>query len=284
MDIDIRRGEVRGLIGENGSGKSTFSSIVAGAQKEDSGEFFVEGKPYKPRNMVDAQNHGVSMIIQEMGTIPGITVASNIFAGRLGQFKKNGFLDWKRINKEANKILNEIGAPEIDAEVSIDSLDFENQKIVEIARAMVNNPELLIIDETTTALATKGRTIIYKLIEKMHKENKAVFFISHDLDELMTICNTITVLRDGVVIDTLQKEQMNVELMRNLMVGRELIGSYYRPDFDGTCSDEVLFEARQISLRPHFKNINITLHKGEILGLGGLSDCGCMKLEKCCLV
>lgn len=280
VDIDVRRGEIRGLIGENGSGKSTFSSIIAGAQNADSGEFFVDGKPYKPLNMVDAQNHGVSMIIQEMGTIPKITVASNIFAGRLGQFKKMGFLDWKRINQEADKILAEIGVPEIRGDMPIDRLNFEDRKIVEIARAMVNSPNLLIIDETTTALATKGRAIIYKLIEKMHTEDKAVLFISHDLDELMTVCNTITVLRDGVVIDTLAKEQMSVELMRDLMVGRELIGSYYRPDFDGSCPEEVLLEARQISLRPYFQNIDIKLHKGEILGLGGLSDCGMHEIGK----
>lgn len=274
FDIDIRRGDVRGLIGENGSGKSTFSSIVAGAQKMDEGQFFLEGKPYDPQNMVDAQSHGISMVIQEMGTIPKITVAANIFAGRLEQFGRMGFLDWGRIRREANAILDEIGAPEIRADMPINSLNFEDRKIVEIARAMSTNPSLLIIDETTTALATKGRAIVYRLIERMHRENKAVLFISHDLDELMEVCNAITVLRDGKLIDTLDREQMGVERMRLLMVGRELQGSYYRDDFDGTCSDEVLLKAEHISLRPYFQNISIALHKGEILGLGGLSDCG----------
>lgn len=280
VDIEIQRGEIRGLIGENGSGKSTFSTIIAGAQKADSGTFEIEGSPYVPHNMVEAQNCGISMIIQEMGTIPRITVASNIFAGRLEQFSRMGVLNWAKINSEANAILRDIGAPEIDAKMPIDALNFEDRKIVEIARAMVSNPNLLIVDETTTALATKGRAIIYNLINKMHEENKAVLFISHDLDELMEVCNTITVLRDGVIIDTLGKEQMSVDLMRNLMVGRELIGSYYRPDYDGASSDEVLLEAKQISLRPYFKNVDIKLHKGEILGLGGLSDCGMHEIGK----
>ena len=274
VDIDISRGEIRGLIGENGSGKSTFSSIAAGAQKKDAGTFYIDGEEYDPQNMRDAQDRGISMIIQETGAIPKISVAANIFAGRLEQFSKHGLLDWKTINAKANEILEEIGAPEIKATMPINALNFEDKKIVEIARAMVTNPQLLIIDETTTALATKGRKIIYSLIERMHRENKAVIFISHDLDELMEVCNTITVLRDGVVISTLTKEEMSVETMRNLMVGRELVGSYYRPDFDGSCSDEVLLDVKQLSLRPYFKNIDLQLHRGEILGFGGLSDCG----------
>lgn len=280
VNIDIRRGEIRGLIGENGSGKSTFSSIIAGAQSKDSGSFEMNGKPYKPTSMVDAQNHGISMIIQEMGTISKITVASNVFVGRLEQFTKFGILNWKKINEEANKILADIGAPEIDANTPIDALNFEDRKIVEIARAMVAKPEILIIDETTTALATKGRTIIYNLIQRMHRENKAVIFISHDLEELMEVCNTITVLRDGHVVGTLDNEEMSVERMRGMMIGRELVGDYYRPDYDGTSSPEVLLAAKHISLRSHFQNLNLQLHKGEILGLGGLSDCGMHEIGK----
>lgn len=280
VDIDVSRGEIRGLIGENGSGKSTFSSIVAGAQKEDSGEFTLNGMKYHPHSMVDAQAHGISMIIQEMGTISGITVASNIFAGRLEKFRKFGFLDWKSINAAAEKILIEIGVPEIKPTVLIDQLNFEERKIVEIARAMSTDPDLLIIDETTTALAAKGRKLIYRLIKRMHENNKAVLFISHDLDELMEVCNTITVLRDGVIIDTLERDHMSVELMRKLMVGRELEGSYYRDDFDGTVGAEVVLEASHISLRPFFKNIDLRVHKGEILGLGGLSDCGMHEIGK----
>lgn len=280
VDVEISRGEIRGLIGENGSGKSTFSSIIAGVQREDSGTFILNGQPYRPASMVDAQRNGVSMIIQEMGTIGGITVASNIFAGRLEQFRRFGLLNWKKINAEANRVLAEIGAPEIRGEMMIDQLNFEDRKIVEIARAMSTNPDLLIIDETTTALATKGRNLIYRLIRRMHEQNKAVLFISHDLDELMEVCNTITVLRDGVIIDTLEKEKMSIELMRRLMVGRELIGSYYRDDFDGSSSDKVVLEAQNISLRPHFRNVSLKLHRGEILGLGGLSDCGMHEIGK----
>ena len=279
VDIEVRRGEIRGLIGENGSGKSTFASIIAGALCADSGDFEIKGETYSPKNMVDAQNHGISMIIQEMGTIPGINVASNIFAGRLEEYSKRGFVNFKEIHKRSNEILRDIGVNDIHAETPIDQLNFEDRKIVEIARAMVANPDLLIIDETTTALAQKGRDILYKLINRFHSENKAVLFISHDLDELMRICNSITVLRDGVVIDTLEKDQISIEKMRALMVGRELTGSYFRADYDGSFSDEVVLKAEQITYGP-LENFDLELHKGEILGIGGLAACGMHELGR----
>jgi len=279
-DIDIYKGEVRGLIGENGSGKSTFSNIVAGALKRDSGSLELRGEQYEPKNMVDAQGKGISMIVQETGVIARITVSANIFTGRLEQFTKMGFLNEKKLHAAANKALQDIGAPEIRGEMPIDMLNFEDRKIVEIARAMSTSPDLLIIDETTTALATKGRTIIYNLMKKMRDEGKSVIFIGHDLTELMEVCDTVTVLRDGVVIETLEQDQISIENMRTLMVGRELVGHFYREDFDGTSSDEVVLEAKQVSLRPYFKNIDLKLHKGEILGLGGLADCGMHELGK----
>lgn len=274
VSIQVCRGEIRGLIGENGSGKSTLSSIVAGAQTADKGEMLFKGEQYLPKGNVDAQKQGISMVVQEMGTIPGITVASNIFLGNLNQFSKSGILSISKMNKAAKKILTEIGVPEINPSMFIDKLNFEDRKIVEIARAMYTEPEILIIDETTTALAQKGRTLLYKLIDKMHKENKAVLFISHDLDELMSVCNNITVLRDGNLIDTLEKEDMSIDKMRRLMVGRELKGNYYRSDYDGSYGKEVVLDIRQATTGVNVENFSLQLHKGEILGIGGLSDCG----------
>jgi ribose transport system ATP-binding protein len=280
VDLKIGKGEVRGLIGENGSGKSTFAAILAGALKPDNGKFWISGNPFVPENMVQAQRKGISIIIQERGTIPGITVASNIFAGRLGQFTKFGFLNWKDINQRAQDILDEIGAGHIKADAMIDQYNFEDMKIVEVARAMIDSPQLLIADETTTALAQKGRTIIYQLIERMRNENKAVLFISHDLDELIEVCDTVTVLRDGQVIETLENERISIEEMRKLMVGRELEGNYFRADYQGSLTDDVILEAHQLTLHPFFENIDLELHRGEILGLGGLSNSGMHELGK----
>ena len=281
IDVDflLCRGEVHGLIGENGSGKSTFSSIVAGAQSADSGSFELKGKDYVPRNMVDAQNRGVGMVVQEQGTIGNITVASNVFTGRLEEFTKFGFINMKEVTKRAQAILNDIGAGDIDAGAMTSTLNFEDRKIVEIARVMVADPDILIVDETTTALAMKGRKILYNLIEKFRSSGKAVIFISHDLDELMTVCNIVTVLRDGRIIQSLTGDEITQDNMRRLMVGREFSDHYFRSDFDCTYEDEVVLDARQITYGP-FTNIDLQLHKAEILGLCGLSDCGMHELGK----
>lgn len=197
VDFEIRRGEICGLIGENGSGKSTLTSIFAGIQPAVSGKMFRAGEEYHPANMLEAQQKGVAIIVQEAGTLPSMDVAANVFVGNFQKFRRGGFLDVKRMHVEANKILDEIGASDIRANTLVSSLNFEDRKIVEIARAMYLKPDVIIIDETTTALAQKGRTLIYNLIKKFEAEGKAVIFISHDLDELAEVCNSIVVLRDG---------------------------------------------------------------------------------------
>ena len=281
VDVDflLCRGEVHGLIGENGSGKSTFSRIAAGAQPCDSGSFELKGQDYMPKNMVDAQNHGIGMIVQEQGTIGNITVASNIFTGRLEEFARFGFINMKEVTKKAQQILNDIGAGDIDAGVMTAALNFEDRKIVEIARVMVADPDILIVDETTTALAMKGRKILYDLIKRFKENDKAVIFISHDLDELIQVCNMVTVLRDGKIIDTLTGGDITEDNMRRLMVGREFSDHYFRDDFECTYEDEVVLDARQITYGP-FTNVSLQLHKSEILGLCGLSDCGMHELGK----
>lgn len=281
VDFELRQGQVCGLIGENGSGKSTLTSIFAGVQVANSGEMFSGSEVYKPANMVQAQRAGVAMVVQEAGTLPGVNVAANVFVGNLERFGKKGFVDTKEMNREANRILSEIGAGELRAEMDISELNFEDRKIVEIARAMYLQPKVLIVDETTTALAGKGRNIIYKLIQKMKEENKAVIFISHDLDELVGVCNTITVLRDGHVAAKLDGTDIAADKMRRHMVGRELMGDYYRSDYDGSSSEEVVLDVQQItSDNGYIRNLSLQLHQGEILGIGGLADSGMHELGR----
>lgn len=280
VSLEVNRGEIRGLIGENGSGKSTVSSIIAGVQPADSGEMFIHGKPYKPKEMIDAQNNHISMVVQEMGTIPHLSVADNIFVGKEMSFASFGVVSRKKMNEEARKILTKIGAGDIDPAQMIDRLGFEDRKLVEIARAMYSNPEILIVDETTTALSQRGRDIVYKIMRDMAAEGNAILFISHDLEELMQICNAITVLRDGHIIQTLERHEMEIKLMKNLMVGRELSDNYYRSDYDGSYSEEVVLRAQQLTVEPVLENFSLELHKGEILGIGGLSDCGMHELGR----
>ena len=279
VDFEVRRGEIHGLIGENGSGKSTLTSIIAGAQHADAGTMYARGQSYSPRTVIDGQNNGVGMVVQEMGTLSTISVAENIFAGNLKRFTKAGFLSIGKMQSEARSILQKIGAPEILPDAPTAMYNFEDRKIIEIARVMYLEPDILIVDETTTALAQKGRGIIYNLMRKMQAENKAVIFISHDLDELMDICNIVTVLRDGHKIATLVQDEISIPAMRRLMVGREMTDHYYRNDYDGSYDPQIVLKADRVtSADGLIMNLNLELHRGEILGLGGLANCGMHEL------
>ncbi len=279
FDITIKGGEIRGLIGENGSGKSTFSSICAGIQKSDSGVMYLDGKEYKPTGTLDAMNHGVSMVVQEQGTISKITVAANIFFGKEAQFVKCGVLNVKKMNMEAKKILEVIGAEHIKPLKMIDSLTFEDRKLVELARSWYTSPKIWIIDETTTALTVNGRDILYNLMHKLRDQGGSVLFISHDIDEIIKMCDSVTILRDGVLTANLEKADFDENKIKQLMIGRDISGHYYREDEVGNYSDSVVLETKQIN-DGILKNVSIALHKGEILGVGGLSNCGMHELGK----
>ena len=224
VDFVLNRGEVRGLVGENGSGKSTMTSIVAGLQACDSGTMYKDGQPYAPKNVAEARQLKVAMIVQEMGTINNIGIADNMFLGEVERFTKGGFVDKKRMQQETREALEKIGITDIDVTKSINSLNFEDRKLLEVACAMRCDPDILVVDETTTALSQRGRDVIYKIMRDMSAANKGVIFISHDLDELMEVCTHITVLRDGVMIGSLVKGEYEVKKLQAMMVGRELKG------------------------------------------------------------
>ena len=274
VDIEVRQGDILGLIGENGSGKSTVSSIMTGAQKADSGTMKFKGEPYAPSSALDAAHSGICMIVQESGTIPGLTVAQNIYCGKEELFRNGIIMDRKKMNQDAARVLEEIGIDFIKPDDYIDGLNFENRKLVEIARAVQEKPEILIVDETTTALSNTGRDILYEIIKKQAQDNKAVVFISHDLDELMRVCNVLTVLRDGDIVRTLQKEEMEPNLIRNLMIGRELSEHYYREDEVPSRHDKVALRVTDISSANMLEHFSMKLFHGEILGIGGLSGSG----------
>ena len=157
VSLTVYPGEIRGLIGENGSGKSTVTSIVAGMQECDSGAMTFQGQSWKPLSMIDALHKGIGMIVQESGTIPGITVAENIFLGNYDKFKKGPIINKVAMISEARKALEKIGVTNINPALPARHYDMQERKLIEIAKCMYNDPELLIVDETTTALSRDGR-------------------------------------------------------------------------------------------------------------------------------
>ena len=468
VDIEIFPGEIRGFIGENGSGKSTMSAIMTGIHERTSGNMEYHGKPWNPSSMIEALNGGIGIIVQESGTIGQISVAENIYLGELDQFsgrnffeefkvedfsrlfdlslkgfddltklyfdkvsackdkeeakkiieeakekllaaykslnqellesnkaklqaeeerfdeeaqnlfdnfiekqnqinefynknedkvedyiverrRKNAhkenraayaklckklddgsymrrkwlkddvvylknhylnavktitdltvsekyknfrlkfldivfgmFVNSKKLRKYSQRALSKIGVTDIFAGAPTFAYDIQARKLIEIAKCLNKNPEIFIVDETTTALSETGRNLLYAKMEELKNDGRSVLFISHNLEELMEKCDTLTVLRDGNIVANLTKEkgEFDPDMIKKYMIGRELKGDYYRSDYDGSYGEEVVLKMVDGIQGKQLKHINLELHKGEILGIGGLSDCGMHDLGK----
>ena len=282
VSFNVNKGEVHALIGENGSGKSTLTNSLTGIYQKDSGSFIQDGKEIAPKNQVEANLEGVSIIVQELGTLDGLTVAENIFLGHEDMFVKMGIKNTNAMNRRANELLKQYGFERIKASDMIENYNFEDRKLVEIVKATYFGPKIVVIDETTTALSQEGREELYKHMNRIREEGNTVIFISHDLPEILRLSDTITVLRDGVYIDTVKSKDIDEEGLKKLMVGREVTGDYYRADYGEKISDEVVMSVRNVTVPGSIYDVSFDLHKGEILGFGGLSESGMHEVGKAC--
>ena len=280
VSLTVAAGEVRGLIGENGSGKSTFCQMLCGIYSIGGGTFTLDGKELNIRNQVDANNAGIAIIVQEMGTLSGLTVAENIYLGHEEPFMHKGIKDTRAMNREAQKLLDEYGFGRTKAGVMIDHYNFEDRKLVEIVKATYMKPKILVIDETTTALSQNGRLELYKIMDAVRADGRTVIFISHDLGEVLARTDTVSVLRDGEYIDTVVSSEVTEDDLKRLMVGREIGSAYYRTDFGQPVSDETVLSVRNVTVNGELEDVSFDLHKGEILGFGGLSECGMHEIGK----
>ena len=280
VSLTIAAGEIRGLIGENGSGKSTFSQMLCGIYTIGGGTFTLDGKELHVRNQVEANNEGVAIIVQEMGTLSGLTVAENIFLGHEEPFMNGIVKNTAAMNKEAQRLLNEYGFGRINAAAMIDQYNFEDRKLVEIVKATYMKPKILVVDETTTALSQNGRLELYKIMDQVRADGRSVIFISHDLGEVLEHTDTVTILRDGEYIDTVNTKDVTEDDLKRLMVGREIGNAYYRTDYGTPISKEVVLTIKNVTVPKQIYDISFELHKGEILGFGGLSECGMHEVGK----
>lgn len=280
VTLELRRGRVVGLVGENGSGKSTLSSMIAGVYPPTKGEMTYKGQPYNPKSVLDARKAGIQYLTQEQGTIDGMTVAENMFLGEEDGMSKVGIVSIRKLNERSREILKENGLDYVDPTKSVEYYSFEDRKMIETARSLSHQPDILIIDETTTALSQKGHERIYEIIFEQKAKGTAILIISHDLEEIQKLCDEVVIMRDGKYINTLHGEAINPHNMRQNMIGREIEGSYYRADFECSYEDDVVLEVKNLGVEGIFSDISFDLHKGEILGIGGLSECGMHELLK----
>lgn len=280
INFTLRRGEVRGLAGENGSGKSTLLSQLAGIYGSDSGEILKDGQPYHPDSPLYAIQHGVSIVVQELGLVGNLPAGVNVFLGRTKPFSKFGVVNVKKIYQEANKILEKWGLSQLPLHQMAAAMNVESKKVVELARALSSDPDVLILDEVTQALSQDNRAKLHKLIEKYREMGRSIILITHDLEEMLEITDSISILRDGELIETLDSKSITVEELRSKMVGRSLEGEYYRSDWETSHQDEVVLSVENLTTDTGLHDVSFQVHKGEIMALCGLSDSGIHEVGK----
>lgn len=268
--LEIEAGSIHALMGENGAGKSTLLRILAGLEQPDAGELRFEGQPLRLRHPADALRRGISMIHQELLPFPHLCVAENIFMGHEPRGRLPGFIDRHRMEDEARRLLGRLGAA-FSPQARVKDLSVAEVQLVEIAKALAHRAKLLILDEPTSALSRREIESLFALIRSLQREGTAILYVSHKMDEVYALADRITVLRDGRWIATEPAHTLPEDKLIRLMVGRELPP---RPEAAFPAKRAPVLELRNLSRTGTFRDISLTLHQGEILGLAGLLGAG----------
>lgn len=269
VDFKALNGEVHALVGENGAGKSTLVKIFCGVHHPEEGELFMQGQKIVRFNPMDAQKNGVTLIFQELAQVPALSVAENIFLGRL-PLKKFGIIDNQELYRKAEEALKKLGCP-FDIKEMVGNLSAGNRQMVEIARALTHDSKLIIFDEPTASLCEKEANILFNNIRLLKEHGVCIVYITHKLEEVFKISDRITVMRDGMVSATINTKDTNEKDIVKLMIGRNI-------DESTTANEEKfgkeVLRVTNFSQRMIFDNINFSVHRGEILGFFGLIGAG----------
>ncbi|GAB3167467.1 sugar ABC transporter ATP-binding protein [Telluribacter humicola] len=272
--FQLRRGEVHALMGENGAGKSTFMRILVGMETADAGTILFEGNELKSSGVRQSRRFGISMIHQEMLVVPELTVAQNIFLGR--EKKKTlfgflpGFSDDRTMSAEAGVLLQKLGL-NLDPDLPMKYLSVAEMQMVEIAKAISNDAKVIIMDEPTSAISDREVAALFEVIEDLKCKGVAIIYISHKMEEVYKICDTITVLRDGKYIGTRPASELDKNGLITMMVGREISDLF---PASTAAKGEALLSVRGLSQVGKFTNIHFDVHRGEVLGIAGLMGAG----------
>lgn len=269
VSLEVRRGEILALVGENGAGKSTLIKTCSGAITPTQGEIVINGKSFTGMTPQTSEQNGIGVIYQEFNLVGDLSVAENIFLGRA--IRKGMVIDLKAMERESKKILDSLNI-KINPKTLVKTLSVGYQQMVEIAKAVSQNAKLLIVDEPSAPLTSAEVEAMFAIVDKLKAGGVSIIYISHRLDEIFRLADRITILRDGQYVTTLNTDETNKDELVKYMVGRQLTEVY--PKRDEICvKDEVIFEAVNVSGNGD-KNISFKIHRGEVLGLGGLVGAG----------
>ena len=269
FSLALRRGEIHGIVGENGAGKSTLMNIISGNMRANEGSILLEGEEVSFENSRDSQNCGISIVHQELMNCPDVSVAENIFINNIDN-DKSFFMNYKEMYKKASELLG-VFQVSIDPKQKMKNLKVSDQQIVEIVKAISNNSKIVIFDEPTASLTELESEQLFKIIKDLKNHGITMLYISHRMEEIFQNCDRVTILKDGLLVDTLEVKSADRDTVINKMVGRNLRDFYPQKNEK---IGEIFFEVKDFTRGRKFQDISFTLKKGEILGVAGLVGSG----------
>ena len=269
VSVSFARGEIHALVGENGSGKSTLVKMLAGVHRPDAGEILFQGHPLDITDPTAARLHGVAMIYQEFSLVSTLTVAENVFLGRLPR-NATGLVDWRTIREQAVQVLDRLGIA-VDPDAIVGSLSVAEQQLVEIAKAISSESNLLIMDEPTTALALAETRRLHELIRRLAERGRSILYISHRLNEIVGLADRVTVMKDGRLVGTRPAAEVSLTAIVRMMIGTDVKDHYPKEQH---ARPEPLLEVNDLRTASGVNGVSLTVHKGEVVGLGGMIGAG----------
>ena len=269
IDFAVRKGTVHVLCGENGAGKSTLMKIINGIYQPDAGQIFIDEKPVKIANPIQARSLGISMIFQEMNYVPEMTVEENLFLANwpVSRLKK---VDWAEIRKRTLELLKSKNLS-YPPDMPLKYLTVSDIQMLEIIKAVSRDSQIIIMDEPTSAITNREVKLLFEKIRELKKRGVSIIYISHKLDEVFQIADDITILRDGAVVASKPKEELDIDAVITLMVGRKLSSNYPK---EKVPIGERLLDVENLTRNGVFRDVGFHLNEGEIVGFAGLMGAG----------
>lgn len=281
VDFRLHAGEIHGLAGENGAGKSTLMKIIAGVHTDYSGRMELEGRPVRFRSARDALAAGIGMVHQELSIVPELTVAENVLLGAQPT-NKLGFVDWRRMMTEAGEHLQSLGIS-VDVRAPIGALPLGLQQMIEIARVIFSGARIIILDEPTSALSPPEIERLFELLRQLRAQGRSMIFISHFLDDILRICDAVTVFRNGQKVASSAAAIDKMWIIDHMIgAGHQELEESYLGEFQLKSRTEapVVLEAEDLCLRGAFEDVGLRVHAGEVLGLYGFMGSGQLELTR----
>lgn len=278
VDLEVRKGEVHALMGENGAGKSTIIKIITGVYTRDGGDIYMDGEMVNIQTRQDSRDCGISVIYQELSLLPALTVTENIYLGQeiMGKF---GLPDWKKMRKQTQELIDRYGF-DINPDAIVETLGIAKRQLVEILKALAVKAKLIIMDEPTASLAATEAEKLFETIDMLRSKGASVLYISHRLEEVYRLSDRLTVMRDGHNVAVLEKEEITPQRVIELMIGhtppKDDSGYFHRP-----LHEENVLEVKDLHYKNLLKGISFKAVGGEILGIGGLVGSGRTELISC---